>query len=308
MTWSLLALLACARAETSRVELPKGAPPPPPVHAKRTPKEACEHLSQTTMSSLLAQCDAVALKIVRDDDFGRKMAVDLHFAYDEKKELEKLRSGPLGWQGCVAVASGGWALLIEGLRLEEAKSGDRGSVSLATGTWSVGYEGIDGSEARYVPTNEGFEYEPSEMPKLPLSSCRQNISVSTGADTMNAKLDTTFDFDGDGIDEILFTRSFYRPWQSEQAVGILLTKTRDGITRYRDTPSSIFAMKDMNGDGRPDLLLHESPTEVCNPDHPEGRCDREWGPVTVRRSNKDGSFTADTALSELADKAAKASE
>ena len=56
-------------------------------------------------------------------------------------------------------------------------------------------------------------------------------------------------------------------------------------------------LADADGDGRPDAIFF--PSEVsCDPDHPEGKCTRVYGDVSLDRSRPDGTFEPDPALAE----------
>lgn len=64
--------------------------------------------------------------------------------------------------------------------------------------------------------------------------------------------------------------------------------SNDGIEVFAE--GMIFALEDVNKDGRPDLLVHAKKEEECMEDHPEGKCVREWGDTLVQLSRSDGSF------------------
>jgi hypothetical protein len=103
-----------------------------------------------------------------------------------------------------------------------------------------------------------------------------------------------FDYDGDGRAEVLVTARYVMPGllDYEEHGGRLFSARNGRVALYERTAKiSIADARDVNHDGRPDLI--ERPYQV----EPDPDCDRECGllnvdlPDVVWLSQPDGSFT-----------------
>jgi hypothetical protein len=191
--------------------------------------------------------------------------------------LAQEREAPAGDQSfaesCFPTAHGAWAL-----RLDQWKS----TRTPAQGDDAIERKGHftivhlpDGAEAKQLPAGLG-----------PLTA------GPTSVDTMSfTQKPVLFDYDGDGEPEI-FLPTFDSTHEGADDWRVaLLTWKKGAITAYPGLPADLKELKDVDGDGRPDLLyypVHAERSRACS------GFDFRWdGPAHVAHSLPGGAFSLD---------------
>jgi hypothetical protein len=281
------ALVACSPTETpvpirAAVVLP---PPPPP---KRVPAEMCAEamkgsrgvaeaaarwasLPPKDVATVLDEMPATSIRA------GSPIPLDPH----------GYRLSPLGQ--CFETHHGAWALVIE----EAAFTSNHPENLVAR--YALVHFGESGAPAKIEDPLDLATEDASGVPHANYSPQTENGPTSVAEPQF-------FDFDGDGEDEIYLRaevsgkEGFHQEWNA------IYTFHAGHIAVYE--PSAKIAYKrlrDIDGDGRPDLVLLQWQCEKC--EAPSGMCACSFVWQGMAHSLPDGSFsTTDPVAASFVDK------
>jgi len=177
---------------------------------------------------------------------------------------------------CWVGKQGAWAIEFEEVSTppsEHSLVSPKTTDTSGSGRWFVTYHPVEGEESRY---------EPLLIMNLWSGKAEdgRNFFFNQHAGIL-VKTPSVFDFDGDGHDELYF------PWGQrgpDIEYGKLLSFRRNVIVDYPHFGGMIHDMRDVDGDGRPDVLTH----------WPFVSFDKEpvaYGPLLCAHSLPDGRFS-----------------
>ena len=262
-----LALAGCA-----------SAPPPAPAAAShhrrrrrhRRPRAAAATASTATCEALRAESRATVAQAL-----GRRPATTWPVL------------ATLDW--CAPTASGGaWALHVDELSFERDPDT---RADVLGGTFSLVHAAADGTRTSVRPWSEG--------PSGP----EGNLTCAAGDECVTVAAPVAFDHDGDGEPEVFVRVGTERPAGASTFHGRVWTFRDGAVDVYPPARAWVVAaMRDVDGDGRPELLTHgryvaEAP----------GACGRAptlaVGPLLAAHALADGRFSEGDAVARRADRA-----
>ena len=182
---------------------------------------------------------------------------------------------------CSATRAGAFAVVVDWLDFN-----DDGRI---VARWGLRFEGQTGRRGFFAPTTGRLGVSPA----LGAGNCCEGY----GFETVDRPV--AFDLDGDGIEEIFLHLLQQGNEGHRYEESHLLTARGGAVVAYEPAApfegeqsrvQRLFDLRDVDGDGRPDLLLHLSPTEDCAP--VSGFCYASEGPASFARTRPDGGFEA----------------
>jgi Sulfatase-modifying factor enzyme 1 len=183
---------------------------------------------------------------------------------------------------CVAGKGGAWTLVMDRVKIGCTREPGVDMPCLgmeASGTWALAYTPKGGE--RVLGPVEGFEIE--------------------SAIVMERRVIGAFDFDDDGHDELVVRKELAHVEDMDPTVEVwtfaTVVKPYPAVVKLRE----IVSMKDVDGDGRPDLRLEGSFTI---PSSGEMGVECFGGVTSVARSLPDGTFVVDP-VETIADRRAQ---
>ena len=198
------------------------------------------------------------------------------FEAEQRPFIERARSigsagvlpAPLG--RCIPSARGAWALSVDAAP----------SRAEPRGRWSLVHIDLAGARVAVGPTLPGAPEGNLDPPALAIAPLM------------------TFDFDGDGEEELFLRIAAVGAGLERLVAGRLWTFRGGRIERYAAARAlDVEALRDVDHDGRPDLLTY-APWDA--PSRLHDRCAppvyRAHGPLLVLHARVDGSFVGDDAL------------
>lgn len=182
---------------------------------------------------------------------------------------------------CLPAKGGTWALVLTSLTVHTDEDSGRG----LSGTFELFHTDAKGKLATVAPQ--------------PLKGFETNFRNVTSDTSMALHEPILFDFDGDGSDEfIVYGDGGFHEGESF-AFGAVWTFRDGAIVPYKGAANIPFVdVKDVTGDGRPDLLFHGAFDSVV-----ESSCSgfgfRITGPLFVAHAREDGTFATNDAAADL---------
>lgn len=188
---------------------------------------------------------------------------------------------------CVATPRGAWGLRLDALSVERDPDT---RAEVLTGTFSLVHVAADGARASVRPWSDG------------VTGPEGNFTWAVNDERVTVDPLQTYDHDGDGEPEVFVRVSTERRGAASTAHGRLWT-FRDGVVDVY-APSRawvVAAVRDVDGDGRPDLLTHERYASEA-----PGPCGDAHhtavGPLLAVHSLTGGAFRLDDAAARRADR------
>ncbi|MDO9016887.1 MAG: VCBS repeat-containing protein [Myxococcales bacterium] len=262
----VLALLGCASAS---------APAPEPTTAA-TARRRRRRRRPAVPST--AQCDA--LRAESRATVARALGARPATAWPALAALDWCAPTPGG---------GAWALHVDALAVERDPDTRR---EVLAGTFSLVHASAEGARASVRPWSEG------------ITGPEGNLVCAPGDECVTVEAPSLFDHDGDGEPEVFVRVATVRERGAGSFHGRVWTFRDGAVDVYPPSrPWMVAAVRDVDNDGRPDLLTHghylaEAP----------GPCGRApvlaTGPLLAVHSLPDGRFSLDDAAARRADRVA----
>jgi hypothetical protein len=192
----------------------------------------------------------------------------------------------LDW--CASTPAGGaWALHVDDLTVERDPDTRR---ELVTGTFSLVHATPDGARVSVRPWSEGITGPEGNLVCDPAAEC---VSVDPPA---------VFDHDGDGEPEVFVRVTTRRAGEPGTSHGRVWSFRDGAVDVYPPSRAWVVAaVRDVDGDGRPDLLTHAH--YVAEAPGPCGRAPyTAVGPLLAAHALADGRFSLDDAAALQADR------
>lgn len=192
----------------------------------------------------------------------------------------------LDW--CAATPAGGaWALHVDGLAVE---SDPDTHAELLQGTFSLVHATPEGARTSVRPWSEG------------ITGPEGNLVCALGEECVAVDPPMLFDHDGDGEPEVFVRVATERPAGPSTAHGRLWTFRDGAVDVYPPARAWVAAaMRDVDGDGRPDLLTHgHYATEAPGPC--SAAAHTALGPLLAAHSLPDGRFSVSDEAARRADR------
>lgn len=176
---------------------------------------------------------------------------------------------------CFPSAQGAWYLEDSGLKKTPPKNEDNGNE-----------EDLEIDVALVYITPEGK----TVRSKAQMFIGRRNINEINDID-----VEGLFDYDGDGVSEVALTTSNHFGSEDRTEKTMLYSLKKGEVVEYKPTSLPFAAMRDVDDDGRPDLIL-KSPFIVDAPCTLDGN----WasGPTPVAHSLPNGEFSMNDAIAK----------
>lgn len=276
---SLPLLLACSSTPAESPPAPTGAlsPPPPPPSAAASAAPAPD---RRTLCERLAAAEAEHDQALYAAARERAVAAKVSDA-----DLEPLRDKPPALIGrCFAEPHGAWLTTLESVKLAQGPALEL--------RWALAHVDEGGQRSQVVPSER----------RQALKEGEPNLAVGP-VDAINVDLQP-FDFDGDGGLEVWVGYAGRHHEGGTVSTGRIYTAKGGTVTAYAPAKGfdHVSALRDVDGDGRPDLLLNPFAVEytACG----SGFDALASGPALLAHSLSDGTFsTSDAAAVAAARKA-----
>ncbi len=188
---------------------------------------------------------------------------------------------------CVATPGGAWGLHVDALAVERDPDT---RAEVLTGTFSLVHVAADGTRASVRPWSDG------------VTGPEGNLVCAAGDECVTVGTLSPFDYDGDGEPEVFVRVATERHGAASTAHGRVWSFRDGAVDVYAPSrPWVVAAVRDVDGDGRPDLLTHERYVSEAPGPCGEG-AHTALGPLLAVHSLADGGFRVDDAAAKRADR------
>ena len=236
-----------------------GQPAPPPEAPTAAPSAAERAALEQRCAELLA---------------AHREVVEGAGITDPKVREALIQSGAT----CVTSGRAAWATVLTALTAQPGDAPDRQKL---LGTRIIVHVQANGDRATLTPGPSGALF-----PEPGAEASDHNVQSGVYHDDDYAL--AVFDFDGDDDPEAVLTYRFDGHESASREASAILTHAQGAVAPYAPYQrfSAVQAIQDVNGDGRPDLLL-ASPWSAVEPTAMDGALK---GPRFLAVSRPDGSF------------------
>ncbi len=188
---------------------------------------------------------------------------------------------------CVSTPAGAWALRVDALAVERDPDT---RAEVLTGTFSLVHVAADGTRTSVRPWSDG------------VTGPEGNLVCAAGDECVTVGALSPFDYDGDGEPEVFVRVATERHGAASTAHGRVWSFRNGAVDVYAPSRAWVVAaVRDVDGDGRPDLLTHER--YVSEAPGPCGEAvHTALGPLLTAHSVGGGGFRLDDAAAKRADR------